>query len=68
MLYVRCLQVYGVNIVCAVFYPKYNSINLLYSRALIYRTVFFHNHGEFNTILNMYQFIQRMNKALSYVI
>ena len=36
---VRCLQVYGAIIVWAVFYPKNNSINLLYCRALIYGTV-----------------------------
>ena len=43
---VRCLQVYGVIIVYAVSYTKYNLVSLLYSGAL-----FVLNHEEINTIL-----------------
>ena len=56
---VRCLQVHEVIVVHAIFYLKYNLIDLLY----VQWTLFVHNHDEFTTICNIYQFIQRMNKA-----
>ena len=63
LLYVCCVKVYGVVIVCAVFYAKYNSINLQYSGALIYGTVLSAIMKNLIQFWNIYQFIQRINKA-----
>ena len=60
---IRCLQVYGAIIVCTVFYPKHDSINLLYCGALIYGTVLTTIMKNLIQFCNVYQFIQRMNKA-----
>ena len=47
----------------AIFYPKYNAINLLYSGALIYGIVLSTIKKNLIEFCNIYQFIQRMNKA-----
>ena len=67
LLYVRCLQVFKVIIVRAVFYPKYNSINLLYINwgiNLLYS--FVPNHEEFNTIFQ-YTSIHRTHELQPYL-
>ena len=60
---VRCLQVYGAIIVCTVIYPKSNSINLLYCEVLIYGTVLSTLMKNLMQFCNVYQLIQRMNRA-----
>ena len=60
---VHCLQVYRAIIVCAVFYPKNNSNNLLYCGVLIYGTVLSSIMKKLMQFCNVYQFIQRMNRA-----
>ena len=60
---VRCLQVYGAIIACAVFYSKNNSINLLYCGVLIYGTALSTIMKKLMQFCNVYQFIQRINRT-----